>query len=175
LIDADRISRALTAEGGEALPRIRQAFGGGVFHADGTLNREALAALVFTGDSAPRETLNNIVHPMVIARIRRELDALQKGGEAFAVIEVPLLYESGLEGMADAVVCVTASEETRIRRLTERSALTREQAIARMQAQQETKKTEELADYVLSTDGSTEENRKNALRLWRRIMNESGD
>lgn len=175
VIDADRISRALTAKGGDALPPIRQAFGDGVFCADGALNREALAALVFAGDSAPRETLNGILHPMVIARMRRELETLKKNGKSYAVIEVPLLYESGMESMADTVLCVTASEETRIRRLTERSSLTREQAVARMRAQQETKRTEELADYVLSTDGPTKTNRENALLLWRQIINESGE
>lgn len=175
VIDADRISRALTTSGGEALPQIREAFGGKVFHADGALNREALAALVFAGDPAPRETLNGILHPMVIKRMRRELEALDQKGEPIAVIEVPLLYESGTETMADKVICVTASEGTRVRRLMERSRLTRGQAIARMRAQQETKKTEELADYVLSTDGTTEENQENALRLWRRIINESGE
>ncbi len=173
VVDADQISHALTAKGGEALPLIRETFGGGVFDEDGTLNRAALAALVFAGDPAPREKLNGILHPMVIGRMRRELRKLEKQGVPAAVIEVPLLYESGTETMADKVICVTASEETRIKRLMERSALTRGQAIARMRAQQETKKTEELADYVIATDASTEVNRDNALRLWRRIIHES--
>ncbi|MFH1513621.1 MAG: dephospho-CoA kinase [Bacillota bacterium] len=173
VVDADRISHALTAKGGEALPLIRQAFGGGVFFDDGTLNRAALAALVFANDPAPREKLNGILHPMVIGRMRRELDALDQQGVPAAVIEVPLLYESGTETMADKVICVTASKETRIKRMMERNAFTRGQAIARMRAQQETKKTEELADYVIATDAPTEVNRENTLRLWRRIMSES--
>ncbi len=173
VIDADAISRALTAEGGEALPMIREAFGDGVFDQNGALNRAALAELVFSGDPAPREKLNAILHPMVAARMKRELDALQKKGAPVAVIEVPLLYEAGMEKMADTVICVTASEETRIRRLTRRSGLTRAQAAARMKTQQEPGQTEALADYVLLTDASTETNRENALSLWRHILGES--
>ena len=79
-----------------------------------------------------------------------------------------------METIADAVLCVTASLETRIRRLTQRSGLTREQALHRIQAQQDTGKTERLADYVLSTDDAdTQINRENALALWRRILQEN--
>lgn len=173
VIDADQISRALTAQGGEALPAIREAFGNGVFDRSGALNRAALAERVFSEDPAPRETLNAILHPMVIDHMQRELEALRRKGAPIAVIEVPLLYEAGMETLADTVICVTASEETRIRRLTRRSGLTRAQAIARMRAQQEPNQTESLADYVLATDASTETNRENTLSLWRRILGES--
>jgi len=173
VLDADRISRDLTAAGGDALPAIRQAFGSGVFRGDGTLNRAALAAIVFAEDPTLRKKLNAIVHPMVTERLHRELEAFRKRGAPVAVIEVPLLYEAGMEHIADKVLCVTASRETRIRRLMERSGLTPAQAAARMDAQQEPGKTEALADYVLSTDASTETNRENTLLLWRRILNES--
>ena len=173
VVDADRISRELTADDGEALPLIRKVFGGDVFLEDGTLNRAALAALVFSGDPVPRRKLNAILHPMVIRRMQRELETLDNRGEPVAVIEVPLLYEAGMERMADKVICVTAAEETRIRRLVERGPLTREQVIARMRAQQSPARTEALADYVLETDGTTDTNRENALLLWRRIISES--
>lgn len=172
VVDADAISRALTAEGGEALPAIRQAFGNGVFYPDGTLDRAALAALVFTDDPAPRKALEHILHPMVIARMRDALQKLKAQGTPVAVIEVPLLYESGTQTMADTVICVTAREETRLKRLMERSGLTREQALSRMRAQQDVAKTEALADYTLSTDATTAENKRNALRLWQQIANE---
>ena len=78
IIDADQISRSLTAPGGEALPAVRQAFGDAVFHEDGTLNRQALSALVFA-DRQAVEMLNAIIHPMVQ---RRMLDAVQEAGRA---------------------------------------------------------------------------------------------
>lgn len=169
VLDADAISRSLTEKGGEALPAIRAAFGDGVFQKDGALDRAALADLVFRDDPARQRQLNAILHPLVIRRMRLELDMLEARGEPVAVIEVPLLYESGMERMADRVICVTASQETRLSRLLKRSGMTREQALGRMRAQQDVKKTEALADYVLSTDGPTAENKHSALRLWRRI------
>lgn len=169
VIDADDISRALTAPGGPALPLIRKAFGDAVFQEDGSLNRAALAALVFRDDPANQLKLNAILHPMVIQTMRSQLDELEAWGEKIAVIEVPLLYESGMESMADAVICVAASTETRLKRLMERSGMTRQQALARMRLQQDTEKTEALADYVIHTDGPTPENKRTTLRLWQRI------
>ena len=173
VINADQISRSLTAEGGAALPKLREAFGSAVFHADGTLNRAVLAALVFTDNPLPREKLNAILHPMIISRMQRKLKTLRKRGIAIAVIEVPLLYETGMDQMADTVICVTASEETRIRRMAERDGIPRERALARIRAQQDPQKTAQLADYVISTDASLEENKQQALLLWQRITGKS--
>ncbi len=169
VIDADAVSRVLTAPGGKALPPIRDAFGDAVFQPEGSLNRAALAELVFREDPANQQQLNAILHPMVIANMRDQLDALAAQGVPVAVIEVPLLYESGMESMADTVICVSALQETRLKRLMKRSGLTREQALSRMHLQQDIKKTEDLADYVIHTDGSTIDNKQATLRLWQRI------
>ena len=85
-IDADAISRALTAPGGEALPEIRREFGDGVFALDGALDRRALAAVVFS-DAAARRRLEEIIHPLVWARTRRAIDAVDV---PVAVLDVPL-------------------------------------------------------------------------------------
>ena len=175
VVDADQISKKLTAENGSALPKLREAFGSAIFHADGTLNRAVLAALVFTKNPAPREKLNAILHPMIIGFMQRKLRTLARKGVPVAVIEVPLLYETRMEHMADQVICVTASEETRIRRIMERDGITQAQAMARIRAQQDPKITEQLADYVLTTEDSMQINRRNAMRLWRRITGESGE
>ena len=67
VVDADRISRALTAEGGEALPALRAAFGDGVFDGE-RLNRAALAKLIFS-DEKKREILNAILHPLIFISV----------------------------------------------------------------------------------------------------------
>jgi len=175
VVDADQISKKLTAENGSALPKLREAFGSAIFHADGTLNRAVLAALVFTKDPAPREKLNAILHPMIIGYMQRKLKTLSRKGAPVAVIEVPLLYEAGMEDMADQVICVSASDETRIRRIMERDGITQAQAMARIRAQQDPKITEQLADYVLTTEDSIESNRQHTLKLWQHITGESGE
>ena len=80
IIDGDVLSRELTAPGGEALPDIRAAFGPGVFHPDGTLDRRALGAAIF-GDAEKRARLDALMQPMILRRIREELERLERAGK----------------------------------------------------------------------------------------------
>lgn len=169
LVDADAISRALTAPGGVGLPPIREAFGAGVFYEDGTLNRKALGQLVFT-DAAARERLNAILHPLIIRQVQKKLDALKQSGTQVALLDVPLLFETGMDVLADAIVCVTAPREVRIRRIRRRDHLTREEACRRIQSQNPSEVTESRSDYVLSTDAPYALTRKRASALWQQIM-----
>ena len=111
IIDGDVLSRELTAPGGEALPGIRAAFGPGVFHPDGTLNRRALGAAIF-GDAEKRARLDALMQPMILRRIREELERLEQAGTEIAVLDMPLLYEVGLEKLCQRVWCVTLPRET---------------------------------------------------------------
>ena len=170
VVDADAISRALTAPGGEALPAIREAFGHAVFHPDGTLNRPALAARVFGTDAADRTTLNGIMHPMIIRRSVEALLALQQQGAPVAVLDAPLLFETGMDALCDAVVCVTAPEAVRIRRIQARDGLTHAQALQRLQSQTPSAQLESLSDYVLDTNTPLAVTRRQARALWERIL-----
>ena len=131
IVDADAISRALTADGGAALPEIRRAFGDDVFSGV-SLDRAKLGQLVFA-DAQKRETLNAILHPMILSEIRRQLDRLDAPGQ-IVVGDVPLLFECGMESMFDTVWVVRAARETQIQRLFERDGLSREQAERRVRA-----------------------------------------
>jgi len=93
IIDADAISHELTAPGGEALPGIREAFGRLVFFPDGTLNREVLAALVFSNE-AERETLNKVTHPLILKRLREDIETCRKMGALIVVFFSLLVAEN---------------------------------------------------------------------------------
>lgn len=134
VIDADAISRSLTAPGGEALPAIRKAFGDTVFSPDGTLDRKALAALVFS-DSAQLEQLNAITHPLILSRMRSEIDCCREAGAPLVVLDVPLLLEAGFDRLCTQTLCVVADEETQIARLSSRDGMTRQEALARIRSQ----------------------------------------
>ena len=168
VIDADRISRSLTAPGGEALPPIREAFGEGVFHQDGTLNRKALAAIVFSGVEA-RRRLEGIIHPMVAERIKKELAEIGLAHKA-AVVDIPLLYESNMESMADEVWCVYVPKREQIRRLRERDGFTREQALMRLNSQMDPREKCRRADHVIRTDGLPSESASQAVLLWQNVL-----
>ncbi len=170
VIDADAISRSLTAAGGEALPPIRAAFGDGVFHPDGTLDRPALARRVFGGDEAARAKLNAIIHPLVIRRTLAGLDRLRASGAEVAIVEAPLLFEAGMDSVADAVVCVVAPLPTRIRRIRGRDRLTYDEALRRIQSQNPQALNASLSDYVLSTDAPIADTRRRATLLWQQML-----
>ncbi len=102
VLDADAISRALTADGGAALPAVRAAFGDQVFDGD-TLNRRALGEVVFA-DPAARKRLEGILHPLIISRMQRETEA---SGAPLVAWDVPLLYETGMDAQCDEVWCVS--------------------------------------------------------------------
>ena len=102
IIDGDVLSRELTQPGGEALPAIREAFGDGVFHPDGTLDRRALGAVVF-GDDEKRAALDGIMQPMLRKLILRRMDEARQRGAALCVLDMPLLYEAGLDALCQRV------------------------------------------------------------------------
>ncbi len=172
VIDADQISRSLTAKGGEALPLIRETFGDGVFLKDGTLDRKALGELVFSSEPE-RRRLEAIIHPMVAKRINRELAGLDPRHKA-AVVDIPLLYESGMESIADEVWCAYVPRREQIKRLRARDGLTQEQALLRIASQMDPREKCHRADHVIKTSGTPEESAAQAASLWRQVQSKLG-
>ena len=163
--DGDELARRLTAPGGAALPAIREAFGDGVFYADGTLNRKALGSLVFS-DKEALAVLDRLMEPHLRSIIREELDAFALTGAPLCVMDMPLLYERGLDAWCQRVWCVTVPREVQIARLKERDGLNREEARARIDSQMPTGEKAARADVVINTDRPIEETRLDVLRLW---------
>ena len=153
VIDGDAISRELTAPGGAALPAIREAFGESVFAAPDVLDRKALGALIFS-DSAARERLDAVMQPLILREILRRMDEARAKGEALCVLDMPLLYEKGLDRLCDVVWCVSLPEETQLERLMARDGIGREAALARVRSQMDAREKARRADVVIDTSGS---------------------
>ena len=153
IIDGDVISRELTAPGGAALGDIRATFGDGVFQTTGELDRRALGQLIFE-DDAQRARLDALMQPLIRRRIGEELARAEAQGEEFAVLDMPLLYEAGLETLCHRVWCVSLPPEEQLRRLMERDGLTSAQARSRIASQMPTAEKERRADVVIDTSGS---------------------
>lgn len=133
LVDMDALARHATAPGTSTLPAIRHCFGDRVFAADGSLDRAALAAIVFR-DPAALADLERIVHPAVRERLVEEVAAAIAACVPFVVIEAIKLVESGIAADCDAVWIVDCSQEAQRARLSVRG-LAPEDAERRMAAQ----------------------------------------
>ena len=155
IIDGDVLSRELTAPGGAALPDIRKAFGDGVFCEDGTLNRRALGAAVFGHDDM-RAKLDGIMQPLLLTLILRGIEDARQAGAEMCVLDMPLLYEVGLDRLCDRVWCVYIPESLQLERLMARDGFTRVDAEARLRSQMPAREKADRADVVIDTSGSIE-------------------
>lgn len=163
LVDADALAREVVEPGTPGLAELVDRFGERILDGDGTLNRPALAELVF-GDEQARADLNAITHPRI-----RELTAQRMGrapADAVVVHDIPLLVEAGYGADYDLVVIVDAPEEVRVQRLVERG-LTESDARARIRAQASPQQRREAADVWIDNSGSVEQVRAAVDELWR--------
>lgn len=168
-VDADAISRSLTAPGGEALSSIREAFGDSVFFADGTLDRRALGTVVFSNVAA-RHMLEGIIHPRV-QRIALEMaDAARVAGEDAVLMDVPLLFETGMDALCDITWVISADIEERIRRVMSRDGLSREDAEARFASQMTDEERAARATRVISNDQSIEKFKNELTNIYNQAI-----
>ncbi len=152
VVDADRISRELTAPGGAALPAIAQAFGPGLIGSDGALDRARMRTIVF-GQANARQRLEAIIHPLVALRTSQEVEQAGREGRPLIVHDIPLLVESGRwRSQLDAILVVDCREATQIARVMARSGLTREAVQAIMAAQARRHERLAAADWVIYND-----------------------
>ena len=155
-LDADLIAHGVMAPGTEASTAIAARFGTDMLDATGAVNRAKLGSIVFADASARRE-LEAIVHPAVYRSILAGLRAFELiGGYSFAVVDVPLLYETGGEKHFDRVVSTTCPEELQMARLAERG-LSPEAARQRLAAQWPADQKAARAEFVIKTDGTFED------------------
>jgi dephospho-CoA kinase len=166
VVDADPIVRELQQPGRAVFDAMVEAFGTGIVAADGTLDRQAVADIVF-GDDEALKRLNGIVHPAVGARIAERLAELAETDEV-VVLDIPLLVESGRDDMA-AVVVVDVDPELAIARLVEHRGFSEADARSRIARQASREDRLAKADVVLDNSGDLESLRAQVDELWRRV------
>ena len=153
-IDTDRIAREVAEKGRPALKEIAEAFGKDVLHPDGTLDRAALAAVVFA-DKEKLERLNHITHRYILLEAQRRMDKAKADGKALCILDAPLLFESGAEKMCDVTVGVIADEKVRKERIMARDGLTEEKADERLRNAKDAGFFIRRCDHILENNAST--------------------
>ncbi len=181
IIDADELSRQMTAKDGPALPAIREAFGSEFFSSQGELDRKALGAVVFA-DASKRQKLEKIVTKAVIERAKELLAEAESGCRAaqvdcgygdeesrgegangdqnysnLIVLDAPLLFECGLQDYMDENWLVAADEDLVVARVMQRDGLSEELARDRINSQMPLEEKKKIADKVIANDAGLDE------------------
>ena len=155
-LDADDLAHGVEAAGTEATAAIAARFGADVLAPDGSVNRARLGPIVFA-DQAARRELEAIVHPAVYRAIAAGVRAFElTGTHAFAIVDIPLLFETGADQRFDRVIVTACPPELQIARLKERG-LSDDAARQRLAAQWPTEPKAARADFVIRTDGTFED------------------
>ena len=146
--------------GGSAHDRVVERFGRAILDGSGRIVRARLARIVFH-DAAERHALDAIVHPEVMAETDRVIAGYAtRGGLPIALFDAALLVESGLYKQFHRLIVVRCSRQTQIRRMLVRDGLSATEAEARINSQAPLKTKLSLADYVVDTEGTFREMRK---------------
>jgi dephospho-CoA kinase len=155
MVDADMLSREVVAPGTPGLAAVRRRFGPDSVRRDGTMDRVRIAQIVFK-DKRARLDLEAIIHPAVQKAIDEFFAGLPKR-TAFAVADIPLLYETGRDKQFDEVIVVACPRAMQLQRVMERNKLSKEDAERRLGAQLPIDEKAKKAKHVIRTDGSFEE------------------
>jgi dephospho-CoA kinase len=159
IIDADAISRSLTAPGGRAMADIAHTFGAAMLSPDGAMDRQAMRERIFRDPQAKRQ-LEHIIHPLVSQITAEQAQAAVQSGHRVLVFDVPLLVESGerWRKQLDRVIVVDCDTETQTQRVMARSGLSDEE-VKRIVAQQASRAQRlACADLVVVNQGLSFDN-----------------
>ena len=164
---ADEAARAVLVRNGTALGRIAAEFGPEMLTPLGDLDRSRMARTVFA-DSEARHRLERILHPLIRSLLLTQIESVQRDlpSDTVVIVEIPLLYEGGLETWFEQVVVVTASEAVQRERLRLRNGLSAEEISRRLEAQWPLDRKIALADWVLVNEGSQQQLNTAVDILW---------
>lgn len=163
IIDADAITRELQQPGQPVFEAMVERFGPEIVAADGTLDRAAVANIVFRDEEAKKD-LEGIVHPAVGVEMLNRMQAVTDE-DAVVVYDVPLLVEAARGGYA-AVIVVDVDPEIAVRRLVEQRGMPEEDARARIANQASRQQRLAVADRIVDNSGSREDLRRQVDEVW---------
>ena len=165
IVDSDLMVRELQEPGQPVFVAMVERWGDRIVAEDGTLNRPAVAEIVF-GDKAELEAINGIVHPAVKHETRARISAAADRGVGVVIIDIPLLVETGNRHGASAVIVVDCPVELAVERLVEFRSFDKADAEARVASQASREERLALADLVVDNSGSEADLDDQIDRCW---------
>ena len=156
VIDADQIAREITEPGGKILIRLTETFGEEFLDEKGNLKRQELGNFIF-GDKKREKQLNDITHEEIINEIKIKLYKAFDEGIEVVFLDIPLLFEVGMDAWCDDTWLTTCDEEIRIKRIMQRDGIEEKQVRERIESQMNDEKKHAKAGQILYNSGSKEE------------------
>jgi dephospho-CoA kinase len=150
-VDSDKVVAELLTEP-SMIDNVKFILGAGTVNEDGTVNKKAVADIIFNDDDM-RKAFEDIIHPMVIDRVNA---LIASSGETFAVVEVPLLFERSYENQFACSITVYAEESVAIDRLME-AGLEREDIVQRLMCQMPISEKITRSDFTIDNNGAPDE------------------
>ncbi|KAJ2500970.1 Dephospho-CoA kinase [Coemansia sp. RSA 1972] len=169
VIDADEIARQVLEPGEASYARVVEHFGPSILDSAGRIDRGRLGHVIFT-DPEQRKHLNKCTHPYIRRRILWNLAQLYMCGHPMCVLDVPLLFESGLDRVCAKTVVIECPRQVQLERLAQRNGFTRAEAEARADAQMRSDVRAGKATRVVTNTASVDELRseiRGIVSLWR--------
>lgn len=168
-LDADKTARDVVAKGTEGLAQLAEAFGPQIISADGSLDRAALAKIVFA-DAEKRSLVNSIVHPLVFRGQDAWLRTVEaKDPNAIAVIDAALMIESGGYKRFNKLIVVWCNADIQLARLIERDGISEADAKKRIDAQMPQEEKKRYADLLIDTSDGFESTRKQTIDVFEQL------
>jgi dephospho-CoA kinase len=166
--DADQIVASLLRE--EAvIKKIRNLFGEGVLHSNGSLDKNKVAAIIFAND-ASRRALEDFLHPLVFEKINRLLRQTDSGS-GIVVVETPLLFERQYEGEFQRIITVHTKQESALDRL-QTKGVQRGDALQRIQSQLPIEDKISKSDFTINNEGTPEETELQVKNIYKKLLRE---
>lgn len=167
LIDTDLIAKEVLNKESKGYQEVVEYFTDEILFNNKEINRKKLAHIIFTNPKK-RAKLNSIVHPKVKDTVLSEIERYRNLNKAIVVVDVPLLYESGLDEIVDDVVVVFTTKQLQIERLMDREQIPHEYALLKIDAQMSLEEKVGKATYVIDNSASILETKKQ----FNKILNE---
>jgi len=168
--ESDTLAHELQAPNKPAWKAIVSHFGEKILNPDRTINRGALGAIVFT-DRREREFLNNLLHPMVMAKKRELIEKINQEGRTKIFVSVAALtIEAGYTKFFDKIIVAHCDKETQLKRLMERDSIDRTKALEKFDSQMPPEEKLDFADYIIDTSGSLRETLEQAEKVYRNLI-----
>lgn len=167
VINADLLAHRSLRKQGACYKKVVKTFGGFILK-DGQIDRKKLAEVVFASPLQLRK-LERIIHPFVLMQTRKEIATLKKNGKKVIVLDVPLLFESGMDKMADMTLVVKLSQKKSLLRSVGLGQLSRSQALERLRFQLPMAEKVRRADIIIDNGGTLKKTEKQVKEIFEMI------